>query len=88
MAEPIGPCREMYWHEMDSLRKIDKMAEAIVYLTAKLKEALDRIDELKDHAHCDGKIYVPMLEENEGRYREGGASSYFFKNPLGQEKAR
>lgn len=81
--EPTGPCRELYFHERTDAQKIAKMADAIQYLVAKLKEAGDSIEQLKKHSHDGGTITVPMIQDrNENRFSE----SYFFKNPLGVER--
>lgn len=81
--EPTGPCRELYFHERTTEQKVEKMADAIQYLVAKLKEAGDSIEQLKKHSHANGVITVPMIQErNDNRFSE----SYFFKNPLGVER--
>lgn len=80
---PEGPCRELYFHERNTEQKIAKMADAIQYLVAKLKEMNASVELLSEHSHADGKIVVPMAPEGrENRFSE----SYFFKNPLGVEK--
>ena len=82
--EPQGPCRELYFHERTDSQKIAKMADAIQYLVAKMKEAGDTIDQLKRHSHADGKITVPMIRERHAD--DHFSESYFFKNPLGVER--
>ncbi len=78
-----GPCREMYWHEKSSEQKIEALAHAVEYLTAKLSESLEVIEKLRNHSHNGGEITIPFGEKYNGvRMNE----SYFFKNPIGRDR--
>ena len=81
--EPPAPCRELYFHERSLEQKVDKLADAVQYLAAKLKEAGDSIDQLKRHSHNGATITVPMIQDRHG---DRLCESYFFKNPLGVER--
>ena len=82
---PTGPCREMYFEEKSHDQKIAKLAEAVEYLTVKLKESSDMLTILMGHSHReDGHIVVPVERKAFDHFGE----SYFFKNPLGRERTR
>ena len=82
---PPGPCREMYFEEKSHDQKIAKLAEAVEYLTVKLKESSDMLTILMGHSHReDGHIVVAVERKASDNFGE----SYFFKNPLGRERTR
>lgn len=81
--ESQGPCRELYFHERNVEQKIAKMAAAITYLTHKLKEAGEAIDQLKRHSHSGDTITVPMVQD---KHADIFSESHFFNNPLGVER--
>ena len=84
-AYPPGPCREMYFEEKSHDQKIAKLAEAVEYLTVKLKESSDMLTILMGHSHReDGHIVVAVERKAFDHFGE----SYFFKNPLGRERTR
>jgi hypothetical protein len=82
--EPTGPCRELFWHEMNDAQKINKLAQGVEYLAIKLKEAGEVITKLKRHSHSGDEITVPMNDDRSDYDRF--SESYFFKNPLGKER--
>ena len=83
---PSGACREIYFEEKSHDQKIAKLAEAVEYLTAKLKESSDAVAILMAHSHReDGHIVI--LVERKVAF-DHFSESYFFKNPLGRERAR
>lgn len=74
--------RELYYHERTDSQKIEKLTEAVVYLTNELKGALEAIDVLMIHSHMDGKMVTPLRDPQNPPYPQRG-HSYFFRNPLG-----
>lgn len=79
--ESIGPAmRERYWHEKDAEQKIAKLAEAVTYLTAEVKELRAQAADFKVHMHGASGIVLPLNREKQQEY-----DGYFFRNPLGVE---
>jgi hypothetical protein len=62
MSDPNYAMRELYFEEMDTDMKIEKMAVAIEHLARHVVQQEKTIAKLMQHEHTDGqRLYVPIV---------------------------
>ena len=83
-VEKDRPCREKYWSELSIEEKIERTRNQVKSLQSQIGHLDQKIDQLLEHAHFDGKIVITLDryghggDKEEGRIRGSGKDDVYF----------